>query len=167
MKKILAIGVLAIGMMAISQQQASAWVNTRFGMGLNFDWSSGGNTLLWGLIRDGQPGAPDHQSWLHERFKQNHPPRAPYYYPQPQMVPAPVPAPAPGAPRSFEAPVTPNQGFQTSPYAPQGYLPSPFAPQYQTAPFGVQSFYQMPYMAPGQFANYPMQQNYYYPQYGR
>ena len=37
MKKILAAGLLAICLIAVSHQQASAWVNARFGIGLN--WS--------------------------------------------------------------------------------------------------------------------------------
>lgn len=165
MKKILAIGLLAVGLMAVTQQEASAWVNTRFGMGLNFDWSSGGNTLLWGLIRDGQPGGADPHSKVGvlQRFQQHH--QRPYYYP-----PQPQPQPAPGAPRSFEGPVDPAYGFQPQPFAPQGFQPSPFAPQgFQPTPFGFQSYQPMPYMAPGQFANYPMQQMqpYYYPNMGR
>ncbi len=155
MKKILAIGMLAVGLMAVSHQQASAWVNTKFGIGMNFDWSSGGNTLLWGLIRDGQPGGmdPHARPCVLQQFQQQH--QRPYYYaPQPQ--PAPVPAPAPGAPRSFDGPVAPGYGFQ-----PQQFQASPFAP------YGFQSYQPTPYLAPGQFANYPMQSNYYFPQMGR
>ncbi len=59
MKKILAIGILAIIAIACSQQQASAWVNSRFGVGLNWDVQSGGNNFLWGAYRNGQPPGPE------------------------------------------------------------------------------------------------------------
>jgi hypothetical protein len=59
MKKILAIGILAVTAIAFSQQQASAWVNTRFGVGLNWEYQSGGNTFGWGLYRNGQPPGPE------------------------------------------------------------------------------------------------------------
>ncbi|HZZ80489.1 MAG TPA: hypothetical protein VFE62_18440 [Gemmataceae bacterium] len=59
MKKVLAIGLLAICAIALSEQQASAWVNSRFGVGLNWDISSGGNSVLWGAWRNGQPPGPE------------------------------------------------------------------------------------------------------------
>src|SRR5207302_1130684 len=59
MKKILAIGILAVTAIAFSQQQASAWVNSRFGVGLNWEWQSGGNSFGWGLYRNGQPPGPE------------------------------------------------------------------------------------------------------------
>lgn len=58
MKKLLPIGLLAVSIAALSQEQASAWINSRFGIGLNWSWQSGGNNFLWGLFRDGQPPAP-------------------------------------------------------------------------------------------------------------
>jgi hypothetical protein len=59
MQKILAIGILAIAAIACSQQQASAWVNARFGVGLNWGWQSGGNNFLWGAYCNGQPPGPE------------------------------------------------------------------------------------------------------------
>ncbi len=59
MKKILAIGILAISAIACSQHQASAWVNSRFGVGLNWDVQSGGNNFMWGVYRNGQPPGPE------------------------------------------------------------------------------------------------------------
>ena len=43
MKKVFAAGMLAICVIALSQQQASAWVNHRFAIGLNWERQSGGN----------------------------------------------------------------------------------------------------------------------------
>src|SRR5207249_4894599 len=59
MKKILAMGITALSLALISEQQASAWVNWKFGAGINFNWQSGGNNFLWGAFRNGQPPAPD------------------------------------------------------------------------------------------------------------
>ena len=79
MKKILAIGILAISAIAFSQQQASAWVNTRFGVGLNWEYQSGGNNFLWGAYRNGQPPGP-------ETFSGSQP--FPHYGSAPQAAPA-------------------------------------------------------------------------------
>lgn len=59
MKKILPIGLLTLCFAVAAQERASAWINSRFGIGLNWGWQSGGNNLLWGLFRDGQPCGPD------------------------------------------------------------------------------------------------------------
>jgi len=59
MKKFLAAGLLAICAIALSQQQASAWVNARFGIGLNWGYQSGGNNFLWGAYKNGQPPGPE------------------------------------------------------------------------------------------------------------
>lgn len=58
MKKILPISLLTLCFAALTQDQASAWINSRFGIGLNWSWQSGGNNFLWGLFRDGQPPCP-------------------------------------------------------------------------------------------------------------
>lgn len=58
MKRIVMASLLALGVLSVSQQQASAWVNTKFGVGLNLGWQSGGNCLLWGAARGSQPPAP-------------------------------------------------------------------------------------------------------------
>lgn len=59
MKKILTAGFLALSAALITDQQASAWVNCKFGVGLNWHWQSGGNNFLWGAFRNGQPPCPD------------------------------------------------------------------------------------------------------------
>src|ERR1700733_15402532 len=55
MKKILLVGALALLALFSAQQQASAWLNFKFGAGINWAWQSGGNNTLWGLFRNGQP----------------------------------------------------------------------------------------------------------------
>src|SRR6516162_1554493 len=59
MKKILVLGALALSIGLLSEQHASAWVNAKFGVGLNWNWQSGGNNFLWGFFRNGQPPGPD------------------------------------------------------------------------------------------------------------
>ncbi|MBI2806859.1 MAG: hypothetical protein HYX68_17915 [Planctomycetes bacterium] len=59
MKKLVLAGLAAVLVMGISQQQASAWVNSKFSVGLNWGFQSGGNQLLWGAWRNGQPPGPE------------------------------------------------------------------------------------------------------------
>jgi hypothetical protein len=65
MKKFLIAGALALIVAGFSQQPASAWINCHFGIGFNWNWQSGGNNLLWGVFRNGQPGAPDWECHRH------------------------------------------------------------------------------------------------------
>src|SRR5437870_5094285 len=55
MTKIVLAGLGANCVIAVSQQQASAWPSQRFGAGLNWHRQSGGNNFGWGLFRNGQP----------------------------------------------------------------------------------------------------------------
>ena len=59
MKTIVIAGLCAIGLIALSQQQASAWKNSRFGIGLNWSAQSGGNNFGWGLWHNGQVPGPE------------------------------------------------------------------------------------------------------------
>lgn len=52
-------GLLALALAALADQPASAWVNSKFGIGLNWNWQSGGNNFLWGFFRNGQPPGPN------------------------------------------------------------------------------------------------------------
>ncbi len=63
MRKILVFGALALGLALGSEQTASAWVNFKFGAGINWNYQSGGNNTLWGLFRNGQPPGPDGQQF--------------------------------------------------------------------------------------------------------
>ncbi len=137
MKKILAIGVLTICSIAFTQQQASAWINSRFGIGMNWDYQSGGNNFLWGAWRNGQPNGMD-------------PVGGPLktYCSQTYGMPAqPIPQPhAPHAPHH-----TPAPGYGPGAFTPSGAASTPTAayPGYN---------YGMPY----QFATYP-RPTYFYP----
>src|SRR5262245_40870846 len=59
MKKFLTMGALALALTALTTQSAPAWINSKFGIGLNWNYQSGGNNALFGLWRNGQPPAPD------------------------------------------------------------------------------------------------------------
>jgi len=58
MKKFVVMGALALVLAAGFQQTALAWINAKFGVGLNWSYQSGGNNLAWGVFRNGQPPAP-------------------------------------------------------------------------------------------------------------
>ena len=137
MKKILLTGLLAISALSLSQQEASAWINSRFGIGLNWDFQSGGNSILWGLWRNGQPPGPE--AFGHPGY--------PGHLRMPHHGMSPQPMPVYGVSPGF---VPAPQGFMPPP-APQGFLPAA-----QTQP---QPMYYTPY----QFANYPRPVYYYYP----
>lgn len=58
MKKFLAASLVAIALIASTQQQASAWVKWNFGFNFDVGYSSGGNSLLWGAWQNGQVPNP-------------------------------------------------------------------------------------------------------------
>jgi hypothetical protein len=63
------VGIFALALALASQQQASAWVNARFGVGLNIQYQSGNNCWLWGALRNGQvPGAESFDGFGHHGF---------------------------------------------------------------------------------------------------
>ncbi len=130
MKKIFVAALLAVSAIALSQQEASAWINSRIGIGMNWDWQSGGNSLLWGAWRDGQPGG--------EAFGTPRCPRPAagpsHGFPQPTGAPAPAgfhpvppgfgPVPTGSMPRQQMYPGSP---YGTANYArPIYYYPNPY-----------------------------------------
>src|SRR5262249_55436505 len=59
MNKFPAAGALALTAVVAAAPEAPAWINFKFGAGVNWSWQSGGNNFLWGLFRNGQPPGPD------------------------------------------------------------------------------------------------------------
>lgn len=45
--------------LAVCEQPACAWINSQFGIGMNWNYASGGNSFLCGAFRNGQPGGPE------------------------------------------------------------------------------------------------------------
>jgi hypothetical protein len=146
MKKIVFAGLIAIGAMALAQQQASAWVNSKFGIGLNWERQAGGNNFLWGAYRNGQPPGPE--AFNGPGFAPAAP--MPYYGPQHHgyapMMPAPAPtfAPPPVKTATAEPPYSGGYAspFQFATYArpvysqpePTYYYPSYYYPSYYYYP---------------------------------
>lgn len=59
MKKLLFLGVSALALVLIVQERASAWINFKFGVGLNTQFQTGNNNWLWGAFKNGPaPGDP-------------------------------------------------------------------------------------------------------------
>lgn len=141
MKKILSLGVLALGLVALSERPAHAWVNAKFGIGLNWQLQSGGNNFLWGAFRNGQVPGP-------EAFYQGGPYTPPGYQQGPQAFPYFGSAPTSPAPTTAEPPQAPQQNthmnaaywqptyFHNASYAPNGsYVPSSsYVPSYYYQP---------------------------------
>jgi hypothetical protein len=132
MRKILVMGVMALGLALASEQTASAWVNFKFGAGVNWNWQSGGNNFLWGLFRNGQPPAPD----------------CPPGYGYGPGVGHGYPGPGPYGP-SFPGPIPPYgpQDFQYFGNRTPSQPPVPQGTQGQTQPMPVAQAYR-PYTQP-------------------
>lgn len=129
MKKFLFLGLTALGLALLSEQPAQAWINSKFSVGLNWHWQSGGNSLLWGAFRNGQaPGfGPAFQ--FQPAPPGGFPGNFPHYGPQefqyfgqqqhpanPGAVAAPnVPQAPPAAQQSAYAPVNPFQAVNYNP----------------------------------------------------
>jgi hypothetical protein len=87
MKKLVAIGMLAIALFVASEQEASAWINSRFGIGLEFGWQSAGNSWGWGAFHNGHhPGYG--YSFGHHGASVGFNHTAPAMAPMPTWVPA-------------------------------------------------------------------------------
>ena len=128
MKKIVAAGLLAICSLLSTQQQASAWINAKFSIGMNWEYQSGGNSFGWGLYRNGQPPGPE-TFGAGPGYGHGHAPR---YNMAPQGF----------APQAFDAPMI-DPGFYAQP-APQFAPPMPQygAPfQFATYPRPVYYYY--------------------------
>jgi hypothetical protein len=137
-KKLVVASVLAMGLIANSNQEAHAWTKFSFDVGLSIKYEAAGNNLLWGLWQNGPyPGccgpdccAPTCGSL--NGFGAPYLPYAPsfpvyggYYASAPgsnastATVPAYQPAPAPSGP--VQATYYPNQGGYAPAYGYYNY----------------------------------------------
>jgi hypothetical protein len=117
MKKIFATGLLAICAIALTQQEASAWVNSRFSIGLSWNYQSGGNSFLWGAIHNGQVPGPE-AYYGGGQVEPMYPSYAPYYGHQHHHSYAPT-----------------YQGAYTMPTQQSAYVQPTYAPLYHGATF--------------------------------
>jgi hypothetical protein len=58
MKKMLWLGALALPLLAVSEQAASAWCNFKFSCGFNLEWSCANNSFCCGLWKCAPPPVP-------------------------------------------------------------------------------------------------------------
>lgn len=134
MKKFVAMGALALILAACSLQEASAWVNSKFSVGLDYSHQSGGNNFLWGVFRNGQPPACDGPGCFGPYGYPGHAAQGFQGYPYAQGGMMPMNPMAPSAP--VAAPVVPPtqpsssleyNGFQTVNF-PMYYPPNFYVP---------------------------------------
>ena len=59
MKKLLSMGLLTVCALAVAEQRAQAWVNSKFSIGFNWQLQSANNSLLWGVFKNGQVPGPE------------------------------------------------------------------------------------------------------------
>lgn len=145
MKKFLITASLALGLAFTSQQEAKAWVNTKFSVGLNFHHQSGGNSFFWGLFNNGQPPSP----FQFDQPPHGMPPGGPGFGPQnfqyfgqqqmPNTQPIPAPPPAPAA-QQQQANVWNNNPYQPVSYHSGNY----FAPSTGAYYPGYSGYFQPP-----------------------
>lgn len=107
MKKLVAVGLLALGVVLSVQSPAHGWWHLKMGSTWHIDWSCGNNSFLWHLYRNGQ---------VPESY-------APFYEPAPVITPAPAVIPSPSA-RSGQNHSSVNFGYEGVVY-PTGYQPAP------------------------------------------
>ena len=126
MKKFLTLGALALTLAVLSTQQASAWTNFKFGVGLNFGYQAGGNNFGWGLFRNGQPPEACCPGGAPQTYAPGMP--APQTYAHPSMdqgfnggVQAPATTNVPAQPSSYRAYPTQTVNYQYSYPYPYSY----------------------------------------------
>ena len=54
MKKLLVLGFSAVVVALATGRPADAWINSKFSIGLNWQWQSANNCFLWGVFRNGE-----------------------------------------------------------------------------------------------------------------
>jgi hypothetical protein len=120
MKRLILAGLLALGLTAVSQQQASAWNKVSFGAGFNFCWECTGWDWCCSFHCNPPPSYSHH---YYQPYPVYEPPHYPYPYPYPHGYGYQAPAAGQGG---FTAPQpTPqgNDGKEGS-NAPRGAQPS-------------------------------------------
>ncbi len=159
MKKLLSMGLLTVCALAVAEQQAQAWVNSKFSIGLNWQTQAANNNFLWGVFKNGQVpgpeafGVPGHGSGNFGPGGGYMPPAAqqmfPYYGSAPAQYNPTAPVGYPqGIPPAFQqgAPNLPSNAAAHAPgnaYQPVTYQHRSTYPAYY--PYASQYSYQAPY----------------------
>ena len=156
MKKLVSAGLVAFCVIAIAQQNASAWTNSKFGVGLNWERQAGGNSALWGAWRNGQPPGPEAFGGGYS-CPQGMPYGAPRAHPQQAFFPPQPTALPQGLPANPQPALAPSGFMDPAAFGPQGNLNGQRDPSLASRRTN-----------PHQIANYPRQVYYYnMPYYGR
>jgi hypothetical protein len=120
MKRVFVAGVVALALLAVTRQQASAWCKFNFGVGMNISYEAGGNTKSFLFYQRTSSPFPDGGPWAHGGYA------VPAYaygyaYPAPAAPAAAPAAPAAPAPQVLPAPVPVSSGVQQTGYYGYGY----------------------------------------------
>jgi hypothetical protein len=108
MKKFLLAGLIAVSLVALSQQHAAAWCKFGIGASFNCTYMSGGKHLSWNSEQPPPPGCCDHGG-------------GPYGYMPPGFTtPTGLPSgsagnPTPQAPAAAQTPMPPSHGAMADP----------------------------------------------------
>jgi hypothetical protein len=133
MKKLVMASVLALGLVLVGQQRASAWHDFKFSAGVSISWCGGGNSYCKGRIQgadwpgtDG--GLPGYSGYYADGAA-----------PSTWQAPAPTPA-AESKPAAGSSPQTYNP-YYNSGYQPVGYY---YTTGYQPVGYTYPGYYQAP-----------------------
>lgn len=130
MNKFILSGMMALGLAMASGQEAKAWVNFKFGVGLNWHWQSGGNNFLWGLARGGQVPGPEAFGYPGGGFHpgMGHGQEFPFSTSAVPVAPAAPAVASPAAPSA--TPAQQAYWYGGNPYHTVGFSPSYYTPNY-------------------------------------
>lgn len=118
MRKAFFLGLTALGLALASGQEAKAWTNFKFSAGVNWQWQSGDNCLLWGLFRNGQVPGPE--AFQHYGYPP-HGSTFPFFGAAPAAPAATTPTNA--NPSSTSVPAQQTGWYGGNPYYTTGYTP--------------------------------------------
>ena len=142
MKTLLSSGLLTACAMAMTARQADAWVNAKFSVGLNWQWQSANNSVLWGLWRNGH--VPGCEAFCDGPFQYGAPQAFPWFgNAQPNMAPAYAAQTAPPQSAQQSQAHYQNAAYQYNPYQAVSYQPN--------------AGYQAPAYNPSYYPNYGYQ----------
>jgi hypothetical protein len=151
MKKFFALSLLTLALVTVSHQQAHAWSNIKFGAGVNVQWQTGDNTLLWGLFRNGQVPHP-YGTGVPPHLMGGPPPAyAPMALPHGA---GPVSAPLDGGAAGFQGQTQANPAGYQQPQNASGYQPVSYQPANYYYPTYNPYYAQHPVNSPPQVPSY-------------
>jgi hypothetical protein len=141
MKKLVILSALAVALLLMVEQQASAWCHMKFSAGVNLEVLSGGKSFLWGAYTSspvppevlanmgyGQPGCFDGAA-------------DPYYGASDHGVAQESPAPTGGKPANVKPVDYQSWGYGTGGYYPASYYSAGYYPAANYSNFQAPSYW--------------------------